>query len=69
MLDSDDEEELRALPEEEQRLTRRTKAPRRYAPSQTVVKGPSVVEESNVAMLRMVGCASYWVLQVTGGIQ
>lgn len=46
VLDSDDEKEL---PEEEQRLARCTKALRRYAPSQTVAKRPSVVEESNAA--------------------
>ena len=50
VLDSDDEEEMRALPEEEQRLARRTKVLRRYVPTQAVVKRPAAVEESNVAM-------------------
>ena len=50
MLDSDDKEEMRALPEEEQRLARQTKVLRRYVPTQAVVKRPAAVEESNVAM-------------------
>ena len=48
VLDSDDEEEIRALPEEEQGLARRTKVLRRYVPIQAVVKRPAAVEESNL---------------------
>ena len=55
MLDSDDEEEIRDLPEEEQRLARRTKVLRRYVPSQTVVKRLAVVEESNEAICAWLG--------------
>ena len=55
VLDSDDEEEMRVLPEEEQRLARRTKVLRRYVPTQAVVKRPAVVEESNVAMRAWLG--------------
>ena len=55
LLDSDDEEEMRALPEEEQRLARRTKVLRRYVPTQAVVKRPAAVEESNVAMRTWLG--------------
>ena len=54
-LDSDDEEELRAFPKEEQRLSRRTKVLRWYVPTQTVVKRPAAVEESNVAMRAWLG--------------
>ena len=54
-LDSDDEEELRAFPKEEQRLSRRTKVLRRYVPTQIVVKRPAAVEESNVAMRAWLG--------------
>ena len=55
VLDSDDEEEMRELPEEEQRLARLTKVLRRYVPSQAVVKRSAVVEESNVAMRAWLG--------------
>ena len=55
VLDSDDDEEIRALPEEEQGLARRTKVLRRYVPTQVVVKRPAVVEESNVAMRAWLG--------------
>ena len=54
VLDSNDEE-IRALPQEEQGLTRRTKVLRRHVPTQAVVKRPVVVEESNVAMRAWLG--------------
>ena len=55
VLDSDDVEEIRALPEEEQGLARRTKVLRRYVPIQAVVKRPVAVEESNVAIRAWLG--------------
>ena len=65
VLDSDDEEEIRDLPEEEQRLARRTKVQRWYVPSQTVVKRPVTLEESNVAMCAWLGVHA-GVAKVTG---
>ena len=55
VLDSGDEEEIRALPEEDQGLARRTKVLRRYGPIQAVVKRPAAVEESNVAIRAWLG--------------
>ena len=57
VLDSDDEEEIRALPEEEQGLARRTKVLKRYVPIQAVVKRPAAVEESNVAIRAWLGAS------------
>ena len=55
VLDSDDDEEIRALPEEEQGIARPTKVLRRYVPIQAVVKRPAAAEESNVAIRAWLG--------------
>ena len=55
VLDSDEEEQMRDHPEEEQRLSRRAKVLKRYVPSQAVAKRPAVVEESNMAIRAWLG--------------
>ena len=53
MLDSDDEEEMRDLPEEEERLTRSSKVLRRYVLSHPVVIRPVVVERDVIISARL----------------
>ena len=54
VLDSDDQEEMRDLPEEEQRLTRGSEVFRRYIPSQPVVIR-HVVKERDVIICARLG--------------
>ena len=56
MLDSDDDEEIRDLPEKEQRLARRTKVLRRYAPTGSG-QTPGGGREEQRGNVRLAGCA------------